>query len=214
MRILKIFLYLGILISLVSTSKAKEGIIDDEKEIRALNQYDEGILAYEKGNYKTAFTLWLPLAEDEYYLPQWVISELYFNGKGVEQDNEKGLYWLKKSASHGNDHIQYKLAEEYRTGEKVSRNPLEAIKWYKLSEAQGNIEAEIALARMYGTGDGIPKDDVEASRRYLRLAELGIPEGLEEMAIRYHYGIGIEKNKKEEQKWQKKLDDYFMTQHK
>lgn len=53
------------------------------------------------------FELSLQAAENKIGYPadgaEWIVGTCYMNGIGTEIDYEKGLYWLKKAASHGND---------------------------------------------------------------------------------------------------------------
>jgi len=58
----------------------------------------EAEAAYERGDYKTAFTLWLPLAEQGSARAQLNIARMYEKGEFVAQDSAMALEWYRKAA--------------------------------------------------------------------------------------------------------------------
>jgi hypothetical protein len=54
--------------------------------------------AYARGDYKTAFTLWLPLAEQGSARAQMNIARMYEKGEFVAQDSAMALEWYRKAA--------------------------------------------------------------------------------------------------------------------
>ena len=66
--------------------------------------WKDGYLAYEKGDYVTAFEVWAPLAEQENIGAQSQLISMYTEGKGVEKDLTKADYWTarrEKAALYG-----------------------------------------------------------------------------------------------------------------
>ena len=61
------------------------------------SKFEEGLKAYEAGDYKTAFKLWLPLAQSGDKDVQYRIGWMYAKGEGVEKDKEKAKYWIHKA---------------------------------------------------------------------------------------------------------------------
>ncbi|GBK95669.1 hypothetical protein NTHiID24_02500 [Haemophilus influenzae] len=54
-------------------------------------QFQQGFEATERGDYQTAFKLWLPLAEQGYADAQFNLGVMYGNGRGVKQDYFKAV---------------------------------------------------------------------------------------------------------------------------
>ena len=50
-------------------------------------QFQQGFEATERGDYQTAFKLWLPLAEQGDAKAQFNLGVMYGNGLGVKQDD-------------------------------------------------------------------------------------------------------------------------------
>lgn len=61
----------------------------------------EGVNAFQKGKYNEAFTLLLPFAEQGELRAQLILARLYYAGHGVQRDEDKYLYWLRRSADSG-----------------------------------------------------------------------------------------------------------------
>ncbi len=61
--------------------------------------WDEGVAAYERGDYATALREWRPLAEQGDADAQHNLGVLYRNGQGVPQDYVQAHMWLNLAAS-------------------------------------------------------------------------------------------------------------------
>ena len=60
-------------------------------------QFQQGLESANKGDYQTAFKLWLPLAELGDVAGQYNLGLMYKNGKGVKQDNAEAVKWLLRA---------------------------------------------------------------------------------------------------------------------
>ena len=54
--------------------------------------------AYQRGDYATAYRLWLPLAQQGSSTAQQNIGRLYERGEGVPQDQQAAMEWYRKEA--------------------------------------------------------------------------------------------------------------------
>jgi hypothetical protein len=54
--------------------------------------------AYQRGDYATAFRIWLPLAQQGSSLAQQNIGRMYERGEGVPQDQQAAMEWYRKAA--------------------------------------------------------------------------------------------------------------------
>jgi hypothetical protein len=61
--------------------------------------YEDGLAAYNRGDYATALRLFPPLAEQGNALAQRELGVMFYEGKGVKQDDVKAHKWLKPQAS-------------------------------------------------------------------------------------------------------------------
>jgi TPR repeat protein len=106
--------------------------------------YDAGWAAFDRGDYKTAFREWKPLADKGVAKAQGTLAEMYRYGLGVPQDYKEAVRWYSLAADQGNVWAQFNLGIWYEDGEVVQRDYVRAHIWYNLASAQGN---EFALTR-------------------------------------------------------------------
>ncbi len=65
--------------------------------------YNKARAAFEAGNYKTAASLFDPLAENGNADAQYSLGYLFYHGKGVQKDLKQAMYWFNQSAKQGNE---------------------------------------------------------------------------------------------------------------
>jgi TPR repeat protein len=95
--------------------------------------------AYNKGDYKTAYEIWQPLAEKGDANAQMKMGVRYYDGNGVRKNYVEALKWYKLSAEQGNTKAQINLGSMYHTGIGVPQNPMEAYKWLSLAASIGDV---------------------------------------------------------------------------
>ena len=101
------------------------------------------------------------------------IGTLYFNGEGVEKNDEEAIRYYKLSADQGNANAQCYLGFCYGNGEGIDRNDEEAFKYFKLSANQGYARAQYCLGACYESGRGVDRNDEEALKYYRMSAAQG-----------------------------------------
>ncbi len=101
--------------------------VPDAPELR--RQYGEAFQAYQKGDYVTARTKWLPLAEGGSSAAQLFVGFIYDNGQGVAKDDAAAAAWYRESAERGNMVAQIRLALMYRAGRGVPQDRVQAWVW-------------------------------------------------------------------------------------
>ena len=69
----------------------------------------DGLDAYDRKDFKTAYKLWLPLAEQGNAKAQINLGFMYANGLGVLQDYKEAAKWYRLSAEQGLAEAQYNL---------------------------------------------------------------------------------------------------------
>ena len=105
---------LAVAISLVAATGAAAG------DFRA------GRSAYNMSQFKKAFEIWQPLAEQGDAKSQSSIAYLYLRGLGVERDNASAAEWYGKAAAQGRPEAMYFLGTLYLMGHGVPRDYVRA----------------------------------------------------------------------------------------
>lgn len=124
---------------------------------------DEGMAAYQGGDYQTALRELQPLAERGVPEAQFVLGVMYGDGQGVAKNPSESLKWLRRAAEQGYADAQVDLGSRYSFGwEGVPEDDAEAVKWYRRAAEQGNPVAQHNLGSMYSVGRGVTQDYVLA----------------------------------------------------
>ena len=124
----------------------------------AVADFNTGLDAYQKGDFKTALKEWLPEAEKGDPHAQHMMGFLYANGRGVELKPEQTVHWWQKAASQGFAPAQYTLGSLYRKGLGVPYNPQTAASWIERAADAGYPNAQYDIGVMYATGEGVKQD--------------------------------------------------------
>jgi hypothetical protein len=114
----------GVLLSLMLTGGAAAG------------PYEEGVGAYQRGDYSTAVRLWRPLAEQGDAFVQWLLGIMYDQGQGVPQDYAEAVKWYRLAAEQGNAQAQSNLGVRYGKGEGVPQDYVQAHMWSNLAASR------------------------------------------------------------------------------
>jgi len=167
---------------------------------------DEGLIAYNLGDYTTALREWSLLAESGDASAQYNLGLLYHEGEGVRQDYAQAASWFRMAAEQGDADAQFNLGLMYRNGEGVEQDFTEAVKWYRKATAQGDAMAQTNLGVMYATGQGVPKDLVLAYMWFNLGAQSGNENGARgrELSATFMTPEQIAKARKLTQEWQAK----------
>lgn len=110
-------------------------------------------------NYAEAFPLHQDLALKGWTDSQRRLGWLYTDGRGISQNMDVGIRWLKSAAAQGDALAQLSLGGLYLGDIPNSPKDLaQAVQWLQASAYLGNARARDTLARLYATGNGVPKD--------------------------------------------------------
>ncbi len=96
--------------------------------------WDEGVAAYERGDYATAFRELKPLAEQGDAQAQSVLGFI-IRSRGVPQDYAEAVRWLRRAADLGLAEAQYGLGVMYYKGQGVPQDYVQAHMWFNLAGA-------------------------------------------------------------------------------
>ena len=97
---------------------------------------------FDKGQYKKAFSLWMPLAKSGDSVSQNYLGIQYYLGLGIERNLELAKKWYEAAASQGFADAQYNLGLMYMNGEFVEQDFLTASMWFYAASENGNNNAK------------------------------------------------------------------------
>jgi len=118
--------------------------------------------AYGRGDFKSAFEVLKPLAEQGDVKSQVHLSQLYSKGQGVAKNDDKAFYWAKQAADQGMTIAQFLIGKMYFAGRGVEQNRDKAIHWLTIATDKGFPKARKLLKQILKTPDfKLPKDAIE-----------------------------------------------------
>lgn len=119
-----------------------------------------------KGQYSDAVKTLEPLVKAGNAAAQYHLGILYYNGKGVPEDERKAVQLLTGSAQQGNVDAMYQLGNAYTFGNEAPQlvvDPdVEAANWYFKAAKQGSADAQYSIGLLFMAGKGLAKNDKEA----------------------------------------------------
>lgn len=137
---------------------------------------DDGLAAYDQGDYATAYRELAPAAAGGAPAAQYALARMYLSGEGVSRDGETGLKWLREAAMAGVGPAQYQLGVCYELGIVTLPDYGEAARWYRIAADRGVPLAQYRLGLLYLKGLGVAPDLV-AAHMWLNLAAARLPPG-------------------------------------
>jgi uncharacterized protein len=143
---------------------------------------DDGLAAYYRGDYTTAYREFAPAAAGGDPLAQYNLARMYLAGEGVSRDNAEGLRWLRKAAMAGVSLAQYQLGARHEWGVDMAQDYGEAARWYRMAADRGLPVAQFRLGLLYMNGLGLTRD-VVAAHLWLNLAASRLPPGEPRIAV-------------------------------
>ena len=101
-------------------------------------------VAYDRANYATALSFWLPAAQAGDAEAQAYVGEIFQKGLGAQPDYQSAALWFKKAAEQGNKRAQLSLGYLYEKGYGVEQDTATAMEWYR--KASGLADKDIPYA--------------------------------------------------------------------
>lgn len=169
---------------------------------------DDGLAAFQSGNYQQAFELWKPLAESGDAKAQYNIGLLFMNGLGVEKNAVYARELFRAAAKQGMVEAQYNLGLIYFQGISTFRRNYDAHHWWSLSAAQGHAASQYNLGMLYlkGMGTGKGKEIDKGLQLWESAAAQGYPEAIESLIRVYSSGELIDQpNPERARYWQSRF---------
>jgi TPR repeat protein len=162
---------------------------------------ETGVSAYQKGDYKTALSVFRAEAEKGDARAQYNLGVLYLTGHGVGRDPAQALLWDRRAADQGLAVAQHQLGLLYYRGEGTGQNYAEAAKWFRKAADQGLADAQYNLGVMYFNGDGVEENMAEVVKWISLAAGQGFPEAEYRLGVMYEDGSGLPRDRKQALDW-------------
>ena len=134
---------------------------------QAAGSYEDGLKAFEAEDYKTAYDIWLPLAEAGDPKAQQAIGVQYELGHGVKKNIDKAIYWYKINIFSKHPSSMFNYGRLLMSGDAGKIYFKDGLCWIYASESTDpelvkSIERELLLK-------GIPQDNLMQSKGMVRV---------------------------------------------
>jgi TPR repeat protein len=165
--------------------------------------------AYDRKDYSTALSLWLPLAEAGHAEAQRYVGILYENGFAVARDGRRAVEWFSKAAAQGDTEAEYRLGMRFVHGDDgLPQDVPQGLALMAKAGEQGNVRSFSAIGDLYRSGlHGVPKDLAQSVVWYRKAADLGYPLAQDSLGIAYRHGLGVRKDIEQAIFWLRKAAD-------
>jgi len=174
---------------------------DLDKSMKAIQLVDDGIAAYEIGDYSKALNIFRPLANYGDHIAQNYLGDMYESGIGVAEDSVEAVKWYRLAVDQGHSHAQVSLGVMYASGKGVLTDYDEMYKLFHLAAEQCNEMAQFNLGYIYDDGIGVVQDTAKAFKWYRLAAEQGNAGAQHALGMLYANSDGGAENDTEMVKW-------------
>jgi TPR repeat protein len=138
-------------------------------------------------------------AEENFHM-----GEQYKDGKGVNKNPVKAVFYYRKAAEHGYAAVQRELGICYLDGIGIEKDSNKAMFWIKKAVEQGFAPAQRTLGYCYSEGMGTEKDYVKAVKLFVEAIKQGDSEAMNNLGVCYRKGEGVEEDPVQAVYWYKK----------
>ena len=112
----------------------------------------DGIAAYERGDYAVALGIFSPLANEGDTRAEYGLGLIYANGRGAAQDYAASIKWFERAAAKGLADAQFSLGSRYYHGQGVAQDFNIAFGCFTKAAEQGHVMAQFNLAVLHKDG--------------------------------------------------------------
>lgn len=151
----------------------------------------EALAVYTRGEYKRAFALLLPMAEQGNAVSQEILARMYSKGEAGPQDEAAAFKWYLEAAKQGRTDAQFEVAVMYRDGLGIRSDGKLAVQWFKAAAERGAPHAFNALGELYLGHPDIPPDQAAALGWFLQGAQLDHSISMYNIGVLYALGLGV-----------------------
>ncbi|HVP64436.1 MAG TPA: tetratricopeptide repeat protein [candidate division Zixibacteria bacterium] len=135
-------------------------------------------LREEEGDFRGAFRFLLRAAKLGHRGAQLNLGNFYTDGKGVQRNLKKGMYWYLLCYRGNDPSAANNIACTWRNEGQLQR----ALRWFKRAVEMGDDEANIAIGKYYLSNENNPRKAIPYFRRAVKgkwVSEAGVEEAAE-----------------------------------
>jgi cell division septation protein DedD len=110
--------------------------------------YQDGLLAFDNGDYETAYREFYALAHQDHQDAQFALGQMYRFGTGVPQDDAEAFVWFRMAAENGHTEAQTVLGFLHAYGVGTNEDAFMAYFWFSLAATRSNPVAETNRDKM------------------------------------------------------------------
>ena len=118
--------------------------------------------AFQKGDYETAYKLWMPLALNGDTEAQNYLGIQFTLGLGVNKDYKEAVKWYEMAARAGLPDAQRNYGDMFHNGRGVPQDYYKAFIWYFAASQQGHQIAKNALENLTSQNKLTPNQQMHA----------------------------------------------------
>lgn len=144
-------------------------------------KFDEGVKAYDAGNYAKAYAIFRNMADDDVGAMRNVALMLR-KGEGVAKNPVGARKWMLRAAIAGLPTAQADLGEMLLNGEGGPPDPAAALPWLQLAATASHPIAQFQLGEIYEAGQVVPQDLKLAKQYYAAAATHGVTAARDRLA--------------------------------
>jgi uncharacterized protein len=157
----------------------------------AAGPLEDGLAAYDKGDYAVAIQTLLPPAQAGVPDALLTVGNMYEKGQGVDYDYAKALDLFGKAYSAGSYDGLAEIGNMYRNGLGAHQNYPRAVAMFQEASQHGSLRGESYLGEVYTTGQGVPVDYQRARTLFEDAANRGFTVALVDIGNLYLAGRGV-----------------------
>ena len=165
-----------------------EWLLKGQNDVDCLREL--GILCYEgeiaQLDYKKAFECFYKASEQGDAISAYYMSLLYFNGNGVNADEDRAMYYLEIASAAGNKEAMYLFANKIE-----NQDPSKALELLTECANLNDAEACYKLGKWYSIGYNVIRDEKKGFNYYSKASELGHHSAMCNLGIAYINGKGV-----------------------
>jgi FOG: TPR repeat, SEL1 subfamily len=129
--------------------------------------------------------------EDDDTAAQLWLADMYFTGKGGDQNYAKAREWyLKAAEKHARD-AYYNLGVMYVLGKGAEKDPEAGVAWLEKAALDGDVEAQYLLGQMFFYGEGVKTDQEKAAYWWGMGAVRDEKKSLYNLGLSCYHGHGV-----------------------
>lgn len=165
---------------------------------------EPGRAAFAAGDYTTALSVWLPLAEAGDSHAQFNIGLLHDEGLGTPPSVDEARKWWNLAADQGLAVAHHNLALlelELASADPAAGDPGTAIRHLELAAETGHLPSRYTLGKLFELGLGVEANPEISAGHILTAAQGGFPAAQYNMGKRFRDGSGVAANNELAAEW-------------